>query len=73
MEITKELKQFATAIIGDIRVDVNIEYTPNMPMYDNKDKMLLRQVNAELAQMGGEIGFEIKDMLRKKFSETKDN
>ena len=68
MEITKEIKHIASAIIGDINVSINIEYLPMTPTRSMEDKLMLDRVNAELAQLGGEIGYEVKKIIKEKLS-----
>ena len=56
----------AEFLIGDIWVNVNIQFKSQTPLMNNNSKMMQNQLNNRLSVLAGEVSHDIREMIAKK-------
>lgn len=71
-EVSGEIKNYMTAqIMGDIHVEVIVDFRPMWMPREEKDKIALDMVNNRLRMLSGEISHSIREFLNEQLSSDK--
>lgn len=68
-EVSGEIKQYLKAtVLGDVFVDVRVQFRPSIEPYSSEDKMALDMVNARLRMLSGEISHSVREFLNEQLT-----
>jgi len=66
-----ELKQNVGTLIGDVHVEVKIEYRPMVPPSNTHEEVTLDMINSRLRYFSGEISHTVREMVNKAIESNK--